>query len=185
MTVYRDNGGRPVREEETAGDLEGYALGKRRAERRLLAADGIDATILRLPGLFGGARLGGFLYNAACAFAAARAPSVPPCPPLWAAMHVDDAAELCIRAATRAPHGSMLLNAGYADTMSLSGALADLARLFATTAPACDAPLFAMDLTRLERELGTLPADSLPRRLRELADLARQCTAGEVSRTAP
>lgn len=172
MTVYRPGTPLPVREEDAISELTGYSAGKKAAEEKLLHASGLKATILRLPGLFGPPRRAGLLYNAAVAFAKGRKPPIPNNPPLWAAMHVDDAADLCLRAALRESSSSIVLNAGYLGRMSISSALAELASLFGAHAPVCmEAPDFEMDLTRLESEIG-LPRYDLHTRLRELADWA-------------
>jgi nucleoside-diphosphate-sugar epimerase len=173
MTVYRAETRLPVREEDTTADLIGYAKGKKAAEDALLSAKEIKATVLRLPGLFGAPRQNGFIYNTALAFAENRVPTLPAEPPLWAAMHVDDAAELCVRAILRESPESIVANAGYPGRMSLCSVLRDLARLFGRPAPECDAPEFEMDLSRLECELG-LSSKQFAHRLQEVAAWARQ-----------
>ena len=92
-------------------------------------------------------------------------------------MHVDDAAELCVRAAVRDPAHSMILNAGYPGGVSIPCVITDLAARFGLPAPAAgDAPWFEMDLSRLEREIGLADRD-LPSRLDELAEWARRQAA--------
>ena len=173
MTVYRPGARIPVCEDQAADDLAGYAKGKRTAEEALLSAPDIKATVLRFPGLFGPPRRGGFIYNAALAFASNRTPQLPAIAPLWAAMHVDDAAQLCVRAASRGSRLSVLMNAGYPGRMSLCSVLEALASIFDCRAPRCDAPEFEMDLSRMGRELG-LPGNDLASRLQELANWVRE-----------
>lgn len=174
MTVYRNPQRLPAREEDAANDLSGYPGGKRAAERLLLEAHKVRATILRLPGLFGAPRRGGLLYNAALAFAAGRQLSTPAAPPLWTVMHVDDAASMCVRAAQRTTPGSMLLNCAYPVRTSIESVLRELASLLDAPAPAVpNAPMFEMDISRLIAELGP-PDGSLHERLKELAAWAQR-----------
>lgn len=172
MTVYTADTPLPVREHDAAPAPPGYAGGKKAAEDLLLAAHGTCATVLRLPGLFGPPRRSGMLYNAATAYAAGGEPRLPAQAPLWAGLHVDDAALLCARAALRPPGESLVLNAGYAQRMSLCSAVRVLACLFGRRPPAFDGPDFEMDLSRLQRTLG-LPAKGFTARLEELAAWAR------------
>ena len=180
MTVYRNPQRLPVREEDASAGLTGYPAGKRAAEQLLLAAAGVRATILRLPGLFGAPRRGGLLHNAALAFAAGRQPALPADPPLWTTMHVDDAAAMCVRAARRTTPGSLLLNCAYPIRTSIESVLRELALLLDAPAPVVpDAPPFEMDISRLVAELGP-PGGSLHERLKELAAWARRETAAQT-----
>lgn len=172
MTVYTEQTTMPAREEDAAATGKGYAGAKRRAELALMESD-ILVTILRLPGLFGSPRRNGLLFNAAAALAQGEMPALPENPPLWAAIHVDDAADLCARAVMRRPQRSMILNAGYPGEMSISSVIAELASRFDQSAPqSCCAPCFEMDLSRLDQELGPT-AKGLGERLDELAEWAR------------
>ncbi len=172
MTVYPGDATIPVREEDAADDAAGYAGGKLRAERTLCAAAGTVATILRLPGLFGAPRTGGLLHNAAAAFARGRAFPLPYPAPLWAALHVDDAADLLVRAALKPAHATRILNAGYSEPMSVTLTVSQLAARFGIGLPEGDAPRFEMDLSRLEATLGR-PDGTLAGRLDQLAAAAR------------
>jgi len=173
MTVYGDVKKLPVLESDSSRTLSGYSSAKKAAEELLLGASHLRATILRLPGLFGPPRRGGLLYNAALAFANGKAPRTPGKPPLWAAMHVDDAADLCIRATRRDGSNSVVMNAGYPDRVSIPSVLAQLAAEFRVPPPDCAAgPEFEMDLELLQQEIG-LPDGDLRTRLAQLAQWVR------------
>jgi nucleoside-diphosphate-sugar epimerase len=169
MTVYPETLPLPVHEEDAPESGDGYGGGKRRAETALMAAGNLSAIILRLPGLFGPPRQNGILYNVALALSSDTAPKLPENPPLWAAMHVDDAADLCVRAAVLKKSESVIINAGYRGVFSLSSAINDLAALF-DKPPLCStpAPEFEMELSRLTERLG-LPKFTFKQRLKELA----------------
>ena len=174
MTVYT-RFDRPVREEDAANNLPGYAGGKRKAEQ-LIEKSEIAATMLRLPGLFGPPRHSGFLYKAAQQFAGGEAMTIPDDPPLWAALHVDDAAEMVVRAASLQPAPKcQTINIGYDHVFSLSRALSDIARAFDLNPPhpTGTGPEFSMELSRMRAVLGDIPA-TWGSRVRELAAIARE-----------
>lgn len=51
--VYGPTGGRPAREDDPCAPIEGYPRSKLAAERFLLALDGLDVRVLRLPFIYG------------------------------------------------------------------------------------------------------------------------------------
>jgi len=51
--VYGPNGGRPAREEDRCAPVEAYPVSKLAAERFLLAMDGLDVRVARLPFVYG------------------------------------------------------------------------------------------------------------------------------------
>jgi nucleoside-diphosphate-sugar epimerase len=155
MTVYRDAPS-PVREEDAPPPGQGYVGGKRRAEL-LIEESGVPAMILRLPGLFGPPRRGGFLYNAARAVAAGEDFTIGARPRIWAALHVDDAAEAMIRAAELSVP-PQILNVGYEGRFSLDRALEQL-----RGDDLDDASGFEMDLTQMRATIGKLPGTWLGR----------------------
>ncbi|MFM9879521.1 MAG: NAD-dependent epimerase/dehydratase family protein [Burkholderiaceae bacterium] len=173
MTVYPD-GTRLACEADARAEAGGYAAAKLAAERLLLARQGRCDVVLRLPGLFGGPRRSGLLYNAALAYARGERPVLAQPLPQWAALHVDDAAELCLRAALSPPAGPCVLNAGYPDAMSIPDALRQLAALLGQEPGELPAALpFAFDLTALHAALGPV-AGAWADRLTELAASARK-----------
>jgi nucleoside-diphosphate-sugar epimerase len=51
--VYGPNGGRPAREDDPCAPIDGYPASKLAAERFLLALEGLDVRVLRLPFVYG------------------------------------------------------------------------------------------------------------------------------------
>lgn len=167
MTVYPD-GTAVAREQDAVVAGSGYAAAKLEAERVLLNRVKGITTILRLPGLFGPPRRAGVLFNAAQALAMAKVPTLDPLLPQWAAMHVDDAADACIRAVLRANPSSVVMNVGYAERMAISEAVKQLAQLFGRELELPAPRWFAFDLSVLHSTLGPVP-NVFSERLRELA----------------
>lgn len=171
MTVYPDNT-LLAREDAAALTGKGYAASKLMAEHMLLECTGVTATILRLPGLFGLPRRGGVLFNSALALARGDTPSLDEPLPQWAAMHVDDAADICIRAALASPTSSMVMNAGYPERMAISAAVSQLATLFDRELSVPQPKWFEFDLSRLHAVLGPVSGRFIDR-LKEIADWSR------------
>ncbi|MCR6672050.1 MAG: NAD(P)-dependent oxidoreductase [Devosia ginsengisoli] len=167
MTVYPAGVGM-ARETDARTPDGGYAWGKLAAEQVLLDQLGDRTTILRIPGLFGPPRRNGLLYNVARNLATGRAPELSTTLPQWSAIHVEDAAEICVRAALRPTVAAGVMNAGYSDAMSIPDAVERLSRIFDNDVSVSPAPAFSFDLTRLERELGPLRGD-FQTRLEQLA----------------
>jgi nucleoside-diphosphate-sugar epimerase len=178
MTVYPDNTVL-AHEEDAASPGKGYAASKIQSERLLLKHPSITVTILRLPGLFGLPRRGGLLYNSALALARGDMPVLDPILPQWAAIHVEDAADICIRAAMSSPSSSMVMNAGYPERMAIPDAITRLGNVFSRTLN-LHQPLkwFALDLSRLHAVLGPV-SGTFSNRLKDLADLAIKDTKNE------
>lgn len=177
MTVYPAGIG-VAREDRAGTAAAGYAAGKLRAEEALRRAAGRLDVILRFPGLFGPPRTTGVLYNAALALARGQRPVLADPLPQWAAIHVDDAADLCVRALRFAGREALVLNAGYPGAMAIPAAVAQLASLLdADPGPLPAAPEFAFDLTRLESTIGPA-AGGWAARLEELAAAARAAAGG-------
>jgi hypothetical protein len=93
--------------------------------------------------------------------------------PQWAAMHVEDAAEICIRAAIASPACSMVMNAGYPEPMAISASVSQLAALFGRELHVPTSKWFAFDLTLLNNVLGPV-SGRMNDRLTDLADWARK-----------
>lgn len=171
MTVYPE-GTILAREEDAVAIGKGYAASKFEAERVLLKCSDIRATVLRLPGLFGLPRRGGVLFNSALALARGDIPTLDVALPQWAAMHVEDAAEICVRAAIASPACSMVMNAGYPESMAISAAVTRLAALFGRELSVPLPKWFAFDLSRLHTVLGPV-SGRFNDRLSDLAVWAR------------
>jgi len=170
MTVYPE-GTLLAREEDAVAIGNGYASSKLEAERILLACPDIIATILRIPGLFGLPRRGGVLFNSALALARGHMPALDPILPQWACMHVDDAAEIFVRAVSVSDLRSMVMNAGYPEPMAISAAVMQLAALFGRELSVPPPKWFAFDLARMHSVLGPV-AGKFDDRLRQLATWA-------------
>jgi len=171
MTVYPE--GTILAQEADAAPIGyGYAAAKLKAEQILLECPEVSATILRLPGLFGLPRRGGVLFNTALALARGETPILEEHLPQWAAMHVEDAAEICIRAASSSPRHSMVMNAGYPERMAISDAVTQLASLFGRELTVPPPKWFSFDLSRLHEFLGPVRGE-LSVRLRDLANWVR------------
>ena len=164
MTVYAGVPS-PVQEDDAPAPGVGYAGGKRRAEL-LIQSSGIPATILRLPGLFGPPREGGFLFNAARAITAGNDFHIDSHPKIWAPLHVDDAAEAMIRGA-ELTGPTRILNVGYEGRFSLDRALRELRH----GPRSADSRGVEMDLTRMHETIGKLPR-TWDERLAEILDAA-------------
>jgi len=170
MTVYRADQTMPVSEDDALEPEAGYGGGKRRAEVLLAKSSG-NTTVLRFPGLFGGVRKDGLLYNIAQAFSRGQVPRLPEKPPLWGALHVNDAARICIAASEKRNNGrSLILNAGYPNVQATHLAVEALAKRFGCSVPGMSiGPLFQMNVERVKKVLGRDFGD-WNRRLDELVD---------------
>jgi nucleoside-diphosphate-sugar epimerase len=172
MTVYPENIER-AREEDAGGIGQGYAGAKFDAERILLACRDTVVTILRFPGIFGPPRRSGVLFNAAISLAQGNLPRIEEPLPQWAAIHIDDAAEICIRAAMTPLTESVILNAGYPERMAISDAVRQLGLLFGQDLNLPKPRWFAFDLSLLTSVLGPVTG-SFSERVVELANWVRQ-----------
>ena len=171
MTVYAPGDGAPVREDETAPQ-SAYGLAKMEAEGLLIAAPHCSAAILRLPGLFGPPRRNGLVYALCDAVLKGRQPTLPAQPMMWAAMHVDDAAEIVVRGAMRRPGPDIIANVGYPGPLSVSFLVQRLREITGVEIQYdLPHPVFQMDLGTLESSLG-LPQGNLAGRLSEMLEYA-------------
>ena len=172
MTVYPSLPTMPVHENDVA-PTSAYGQGKLRSERLLLQHPQAKAVVLRLPGLFGPPRRNGLVYGLFRALVGKAPLSLPQEPILWAAMHIEDAADILVRAALQFPERSVVANAGYPDVLSIPIILRRLSLLCDADVPyTVDHPDFQMDLTTLTNLVGPPPA-CLDKRLAEILDYAR------------
>lgn len=174
MTVYGERG-HDVHEEEASDNLKGYAAGKRRAEQ-IIETSGVGATILRLPGLFGPPRHDGFLYNSIRRLVKGDPIQLPANPPLWAPLHVDDAAEMIVRAILQIEAPThQIINIGYDHVFSLSRVLSELSILLNQVGQSQSnlGPEFSMNLARMRAILGELPRN-WDYRIQEIVKFAKQ-----------
>jgi nucleoside-diphosphate-sugar epimerase len=178
MTVYPE-ALEFAREEDALLHGDGYAAGKWHAEQMLMTTPGVVSTILRLPGLFGPPRQSGVLFNAAAAFVGGASLHLNPDLPRWSAIHVNDAAEMFVRAVRSRPAASRIMNVGYAGRMAVGDAVRRIAMQFGIGFEVADPKWFTFDLTRLVAELGP-PPGKLDDRLQELAEWARVVTSNRT-----
>ena len=155
MTVYADDGAVVRKEEDAGGHLSEYGQGKLDGEE-LLHRSGIPYTALRLAGLFGLPRRSGLIYNAVMAIIKKTAISLPKESPLWAPLAVEDAADLCLRAAQ---YDTAIgpCNAGYTGSFSVSRQIEELYDHFAfgaTLSIIKSEPVFEFDLNKLHCTFG-------------------------------
>lgn len=171
MTVY----GNPVRtpvDESDAAPLSAYARGKIEGER-LLAAQGIAHASARLAGLFGGARRNGLVANLCAAAVAGAAPALPPAPLVWAAVHVEDAAQslaqLALSGAAAGP-----VDIGYPGLISVARLVTLAEELTGRSfSYKVTQPDFAMKLARAA-EFGAVPDVSFASRIAGMIAEARE-----------
>lgn len=160
MTVYGEAPVSPVDERAPLAPMSAYARGKCEAEAVVAARRNPADVIVRLPGLFGLPRRSGLLFTAACAFLQGRPFVLRSGPGAWAAMAVEDAAEVLTTAALDAGASEPLVcNVGYAEFMSVASAVSQLARVCGVswTPPVQAFPSFVMRLERAHRRLGWRP----------------------------
>lgn len=149
MTVYGTGWGRPTVEEDAGDPTSAYGRGKWQAES-LLKTDGRPAVVIRLPGLFGVSRRSGLVYNVISCFKhGGNLPQLPDKKTVWAAMHVEDAAESIVKLAL-APIGDFeAIHIGYSGEYSIDGFISLACDLYDRQEPyAVKHPRFEFDLTR-------------------------------------
>jgi nucleoside-diphosphate-sugar epimerase len=154
MTVYGSGNRSVTRREKDAGEPESaYGRAKWAAEEGLRVS-GRPGFAVRLPGLFGGGRCNGLVWNLLSALMRGDRPELPRQPLLWAAMDVRDAARAFPTLCDAPPKSAVPINIGYNDVYSISRLVALLGELTGR-AVVCDTPHpdFAFDLTRA-RALG-------------------------------
>ena len=168
MTVYEADDPMPVNEDIPREPRAGYAGAKRRAELAL-EKSGICASVLRLPGLFGGDRRSGLVFNAIrVALSGGKLKRSRPVP-LWSAIHVDDAADVVLGIAEAAPVPYEVLNVGYPGPMNIGIFLRLVSDQVGGSFPHHDdGPVFEMKLDRLQ-ERYALPGITFAERLQEMA----------------
>jgi nucleoside-diphosphate-sugar epimerase len=159
MTVYGKNRNRPVSEEDAGDPSSAYGKAKWQGEQRL-AADGRSGRALRIPGLFGPSRRDGLVFNVMHAAKYGWTPQLPPAPILWAAMHVDDAAESIASLAILPMDDFEAVNVGYCGIYSIANLVSVAAAAYGRQISyEVKQSNFEFDLTRAER-YGALPACS-------------------------
>jgi nucleoside-diphosphate-sugar epimerase len=136
MTVYGNPERVDVEEDHPRRPLHLYGLAKRVAEDVYLAANNLDAWVLRLPGLFSERRRNGALFHF-CRAARAREPLLVQAttPVAWNVLHVEDAAEVLVRAVSAPGHAAGALNISYDEPIDLVSVAKLIADITKTGAP--------------------------------------------------
>lgn len=184
MTVYSTPDEGVARDDATLQPpAAAYARSKWLAEQLLMSRGGPGDVALRLPGLFGGTRRSGLLYNAARSFLRSGSFELASVAYPWAAIAVEDASHYVVCAAqTGGNDRPQALNVGYPGQFSVVSAVAQIAALCGVRwrSQPTDTRTFAMDLSRLERRHGLLDV-GFTDRLRELVASVRRELAAEVA----
>ena len=160
MTVYGSGGCAPKREEEAGDSTSAYGVGKWQAER-LIEQTHRPAWAIRIPGLFGAPRLGGLVSNVVRSFRDGEPLCLPDRPLVWAAMHVDDAAESIATLAISESDRFQPVNIAYQGVYSVSRLVRTAAELFGRQSGyVVEHPDFEFDLSRAHG-LGAVPRRAL------------------------
>jgi len=160
MTVYGKEGNNPVSEQDAGDPISAYGKGKLQAES-LLKADGRPSLAVRIPGLFGPARKYGLVYNLIYALKYGYSlPQLPDIEILWAAMHVEDAAQGIAKLSRGLSDNFNAVNIGYREKYSISRLIVIVSSIYGRIMKyAVQQPVFEFDLTRADI-LGAVPTCS-------------------------
>ncbi len=160
MTVYGVERERPIVEQDAGDPISAYGKGKLQGELRL-RADGRPALAVRIPGLFGPARRDGLVYNVVNALRHNRGtPQLPPAATLWAAMHVEDAAESIVKLALSSIIDFGAIHVGYRGGYSIDSFISLACEIYGRHVDyRVRQPRFEFDLARAESR-GVVPAIS-------------------------
>ena len=167
MTVYSKKDLIPVRDDliPVNPNETPYSAWKWRAER-LLMNNNKRTTILRLPGIFGQPRETGLIYNAIKSFISGSKLSLMDNLPLWAPLHIDDAAAACIAATERKSKCSITLNVGYPGKHSIPIIVNKIAEMTGYKEKILhNCTVFEMDLSNFYQHLGSIKLGLLEERL--------------------
>lgn len=163
MTVYGAPERVDVDEEHPRRPLHLYGLAKRVAEDVLLSAPELDAWVLRLPGLFSEQRRNGALFHFCRAARAGEPLRVQATSPTaWNILHVEDAADVLVRAVTAPGRAPGALNISYdepIDLVSVATTIADIAGTGALVqnTTGVEHPRFRLVATKAMRAIGWQP----------------------------
>jgi len=150
MTVYGTPRHRPVVEQDAGDPTSAYGIAKWQGEQRLMV-DGRPGLTVRIPGLFGPSRRNGLVYNVVNAFKYGQLPQLPLTSILWAAMHVDDAAESIVKLAALPIHQFEAINIGYHGVYSIEILRSLVCEIYGQQVDyEVKQPHFEFDLTRAE-----------------------------------
>jgi nucleoside-diphosphate-sugar epimerase len=131
-----------------------YAVAKLKAENIFSNRCKNGFMALRMPGLFGSTRKSGLLYNVTKSFLQGQTPVLDAPFPLWAALDVRDAAEVCVDSVCLANYpDSEIINIGYNETFCIGKTIAMLADICQVDYPALsdNGPEFKVNLSLQEK----------------------------------
>jgi len=156
MTVYGGSSKVSNSEDDNCNPKSEYGVSKYKGEV-LLKKSGRNAIAVRIPGLFGGARTTGLVYNTINSLIRGEKPSLPSELLTWAAMDVYDAVESIVNLSKINFSGFNPINIAYEDVYSINNFVRICADLFKVTIEYDIAhPDFTFDLS-YARNLGVLP----------------------------
>lgn len=159
MTVYGKEKDHAVREEDSGEASSAYGRGKCEGEGQI-RADGRVGLSVRIPGLFGLPRRQGVVYNIISAAKSSIKLQLPSEALLWAAMHVDDAAESIAVLSTAKIDQYEAVNVGYRGKQSINLLVSLVSEAYGWDYDYnVTHPRFEFDLTRAHR-YGAVPVIS-------------------------
>lgn len=161
VTIYGKERNRPIVEQDAGDPTSAYGRGKWQAEL-CLKADGRHALVIRLPGLFGPARRDGLVYNLVYSLKhGLHVPRLPEAGILWAAIHVEDAAESIVKLVRAPITGFNAIHFGYPGVYSIDGLVSLVCNIYGRSVNyTVKQPRFELNLSLAER-LGAVPARNL------------------------
>lgn len=156
MTVYGDSSKVLHSENDNCNPKSEYGISKYNGEI-LLEKSGRDVIAVRIPGLFGGIRTTGLIYNTIHSLISGEKPSLPSELLTWAAMDVYDAVESIVNLSKINFSGFYPVNIAYEDVYSINYFIRICEGIFSKTIQYDVAhPDFSFDLSRA-RDLGVMP----------------------------
>jgi UDP-glucose 4-epimerase len=171
MVVYGMPERIPVTEEHPLRPIHHYGLAKKLAEDVVLAGNGLDRWVLRLPGLFAESRRSGALYGFVRAACEGRPLVVTATQPLpWDTLHVDDAVSAILAALESGSSAPGAVNVSYGEPLDLVDVARRFARRTGQTVSTVDGvvhPRFCLSVDKARRLFPWPPCD-LDTRLEQL-----------------
>jgi len=119
VSVYGTQAAGMLDESMAIKDTTVYANSKAACENLLMKNGENNYAIARLPGLFGGGRADGLVFNTVNSLLKNNLPDLPNVIPAWSAMHVEDAAELIVEFLINDIPNKVLCNLGYGIPQSI------------------------------------------------------------------
>ena len=167
MTVYGEQTNISRIEEDAGNPQSDYGKSKLDGEL-LLEQAGMNGFAVRIPGLFGGNRSEGIVYNLVASIKNKTEPDLPNLPILWAAMDVFDAAESIAKLAATPVAGFKPINIGYTDIYSINRLVESVSQIMSEPVDySVIHPEFSFNL-ELAKTMGVAPKVELAEALKKL-----------------